>query len=159
MFFSPTRPTPERARLREAETEAITLGSAPPRRRDSQFRMPAGCSSLFFLLKRKFTKSLACSIIDTAHIRSLRLVAKLAQVAYTFRKCIRCKPISPYKPCKLQSGSPDQHPRGGRESGRGICKNVITQFKGGRLIVKLTNFSYPFDVDPMIQIRVYMVCT
>ena len=67
---------------------------------------------LFFLLKRKFTKSLACSIIDTAHIRSLRLVAKLAQVAYTFRKCIRCKPISPYKPCKLQSGSPDQHPMG-----------------------------------------------
>ena len=33
---------------------------------------------------------------------------------------------------RIQSGSSDQHPRGGRRGmGWGICKSVITQSKGG----------------------------
>ena len=67
-----------------------------------------------------------------------------------FRVCVRifnrwneiyrCKPTSSCKSCKLQSEPPDQHPRGGAEGVEGgICKCVITQSKGGRLIVKLPN--------------------
>ena len=40
--------------------------------------------------------------------------------------------------------------------GGGICKSVITQSKGGWLIIKLPNPPYPLDVDPMAQIE---VCT
>ena len=51
---------------------------------------------------------------------------------------IRCKPTSPCKPCKLQSGPPDQHSRESPEGVGGvICKSVITQSKSGWLIVKL----------------------
>ena len=39
----------------------------------------------------------------------------------------------PCQLCKLYSGPPDQHPRGGAwEVGGGICKSVITQSKGRR---------------------------
>ena len=51
-----------------------------------------------------------------------------------------CKSISSCKPCKLQSEPPDQHPIGGAEGVEcGIWKSVITQSKGGRLIIKLSN--------------------
>ena len=40
--------------------------------------------------------------------------------------------------------------------GEAICKNVITQFKGGRLVVKLPNPPCLLDVDPVVQIK---VCT
>ena len=48
---------------------------------------------------------------------------------------------------------------GRREVRGGICKSVITQSKGGRLIVKLPNLPCPLDVDPVAQIEVCMVCT
>jgi len=48
---------------------------------------------------------------------------------------------------------------GAQEVGGGICKNMITQSKGGRLIVKLLNSAHPLDVDPVAQIEVCTVCT
>ena len=43
-----------------------------------------------------------------------------------------------------------------RGSGRGICKILITQSKGGQLIVNLPNPPWSLDVDPVAQIG---VCT
>ena len=49
--------------------------------------------------------------------------------------------------------------RGGAQGvGGGICKNVITQSKGGRLIVKLSNPPCLLDVNPVDQIEVCTVC-
>ena len=48
---------------------------------------------------------------------------------------------------------------GAQRAGRGICKSVITQSKGGRLIVKLLNSPHPLDVDPVAQIEVCTVST
>ena len=71
-----------------------------------------------------------------------------------FLECIMCKPTSLCKLYELQSEPPDQHPRGDAgEVGEGIYKNVITQSKSERLIVKLPNFPCPLDVDPMVQIE------
>jgi len=76
---------------------------------------------------------------------------------------IRCKPTSPCKPCKLQSGPLDQYPRGEAQGvGAWTCKSVITPSKSGRLIVKLPNLLCPLDADPMAQIQVCtkrLVCT
>ena len=46
---------------------------------------------------------------------------------------------------------------GHREVGGEICESVITQ--GQVQIVKLPNLPYPLDVDPIIQIEVFIVCT
>ena len=43
--------------------------------------------------------------------------------------------------------------------GRGICKSVIIQSKGGRLIVKLLNPPCSLDVDLVAQIEVCTICT
>jgi len=49
----------------------------------------------------------------------------------------------------------------GRGAGveEGICKSVVIQFKGGRLIVKLFDLPFSLDVDPATQIEVCIVCT
>jgi len=49
-----------------------------------------------------------------------------------WREHIRCKPISPCKPCKLQYGPPDQHLGGAGEVGGDISKSMITQSKCGQ---------------------------
>ena len=77
------------------------------------------------------------------------------------REHIRCKPTSPYKLWKLQSGSSDQHLRGRVQRGgrRDLQKCDCPIIQGRIQIVKLSNPSYPLDVDPMIQIDVSIVCT
>jgi len=53
-----------------------------------------------------------------------------------------------------------KHPTGGAEGvEEGICKSAITKSKGGQLIVKLPNPRMPLDVDSVVQIGVYTVCT
>ena len=73
---------------------------------------------------------------------------------------IRCKPISPWKLWKLQSGSSDQHPRG-------MWDWVILQ-SGPALGLDNHTFAnpsshlpapLPLDVDLMAQIEVFIVCT
>ena len=69
------------------------------------------------------------------------------------REHIRCKPLLSCKPCKLQSKSSDQDPKGCVGGVGDICKSVI---RDGRLIAKLSNPLCPLDIDPVVQIE---VCT
>ena len=51
---------------------------------------------------------------------------KINKATYAMKTTFICKLW------KLQSGSSDQHPKGGAQRvGGGICKSVITQSKGG----------------------------
>jgi len=63
------------------------------------------------------------SSIDTVTdevIFDVNVLAPVVVDGILSRQHIRCKPTSPCKLCKLQSGPPDQHPRmGGRRGGRG----------------------------------------
>jgi len=76
------------------------------------------------------------------------------------REYIRCKPTSPYKPCKLQSGPLDQHPKDMRGLGNFTINHlpldwVITVLQ----IPPPTSALLPLDVDLMTQIEVCMICT
>ena len=73
---------------------------------------------------------------------------------------IRCKPISPCKLWKLQSGPSDQHPRGMRdwvilqsEPALGLCNHTFAN-PPSHLSAPL-----PLDVDLRVQIEVFKVRT
>ena len=105
---------------------------------------------------------------DRAYMLNPQVNLSLAVRTYCSQNCmllnyngehIRCKPISPCKLWKLQSGSSDQHPRG-------IGDWVILQ-SGPALGLDNHTFanpsshlsaSLPLDVDLMTQIEVFIVC-
>ena len=80
-----------------------------------------------------------------------------------YQQHIRCKPISPCKLCKLQSRHRiNIQGRGTGEVEGGICKSPPALGLGNHTF---TNpplpppLRPPLDVDPVVQIEVYIVCT